>query len=517
MSKLDNSSGGKVAVNGNTLTIEKVVRVAREGAHVSLDREARARIASSRRSLEELVESGATIYAVNTGVGDLVDVKIPQDDLRALQVNLLRSHACGVGEPYSPEVVRAIMLLRANALAKGYSGVRPLVIELLLDMVNSGVNPKIPRQGSVGASGDLAMLAHLGLTMIGEGEADAGKGFEPSAKALERKKLKAITLEPKEAISIINGTQAMTALGALAVRDAGNLVDNAQIAAAMSLEALKGTSSAFDMRISQVRPHSGQLKVSRNMLALLHGSDIMLSHKHCSKVQDAYTLRCIPQVIGASLEAIWYAGDVVSVELNSATDNPLFFPDDGSVISGGNFHGQPVALAMDFLGLAVHELGSFSERRVARLVDHKLSGLPSFLTAHGGLNSGMMVPQYVAASIVSENKILVHPASADSIPTSANQEDHNSMGTIAAWKARQILENATKVIAIEFLAATQGLDFISTSSSKAVERVRSVLRSEIPPLEHDRSLSRDIEMVSKMVFSGVFVEAAQRECTFHNA
>lgn len=517
MSRLDDSSGGKVAVNGNTLTIEKVVRVAREGVHVSLDREARARIASSRRSLEELVESGATIYAVNTGVGDLVDVKIPQEDLRALQVNLLRSHACGVGEPYPPEVVKAIMLLRANALAKGYSGVRPQVIELLLDMVNSGVNPRIPRQGSVGASGDLAMLAHLGLAMIGEGEADAGKGFEPSAKALERKKLKAITLGPKEAISIINGTQAMTALGALAVRDAGNLVDNAQIAAAMSLEALRGTSSAFDLRISQVRPHAGQLKVSKNMLALLQGSDIMQSHKHCSKVQDAYTLRCIPQVIGASMEAVWYAGDVVGVELNSATDNPLFFPDDGSVISGGNFHGQPVALAMDFLGLAVHELGSFSERRIARLVDHKLSGLPSFLTAHGGLNSGMMVPQYVAASIVSENKVLVHPASADSIPTSANQEDHNSMGTIAAWKSRQILENVTKVIAIEFLAATQGLDFISASSSKAIERVRSVLRSRVPTLEHDRSLSRDIEAVSKMVFDGVFVEAAQRECTFRGA
>ncbi|MGQ9588590.1 MAG: histidine ammonia-lyase, partial [Thermoplasmata archaeon] len=412
------------------------------------------------------------------------------------------------------EVVRAMMLLRANALAKGYSGVRPDVVSMLVDMLNAGVHPSVPRQGSVGASGDLVMLAHLGLVMIGEGEADAGKGPEPGADALRRKKLSPITLESKEAISIINGTQAMSALGVLAVKDAALLADSAQIAAAMSLEALKGTSSAFDPRVSQVRPHRGQIRVSKNMLSLLEGSEIMVSHHDCPKIQDAYTLRCIPQVMGATLDAIWYAEEVLNIEINSATDNPLFFPADGKVISGGNFHGQPIALAMDFLGLAVHELGSFSERRIARLLDEKLSGLPAFLTRHGGVSSGLMVSQYVAASIVSENKVLVHPASADSIPTSANQEDHNSMGTIAAWKAREVVENVRRIVAIEMIAAAQGLDFIHLTSSPTIEKVRSVLRSKVAPLEEDRSLSTDIERVTEMISRGVFVSAAESACRF---
>jgi len=510
----DSGADDRVVVDGGTLTIWSVVRVAREGAKTALGEEARKRLESSRSALERLVESGATIYGVNTGVGDLVDVKIPHEDLKSLQINLLRSHACGVGESYPTEVVRAMMLLRANALAKGYSGIRPDVVDKLLEMLNSGVHPRIPRQGSVGSSGDLTMLAHLGLAMIGEGEADSGSGMENAAKALGRKGVAPLALAPKEALSIVNGTQAMTALGSLAVVDAATIADHAQLAAAMSLEALKGTSSAFDMRISQVRPHSGQLRVSKNMLSLLQGSEILLSHKHCSKVQDAYTLRCIPQVIGASIEAIWYAGDVVNVEINSATDNPLFFPEDGTVVSGGNFHGQPVALAMDFLGLAVHELGSFSERRVARLVDHKLSGLPSFLTRHGGVSSGMMVPQYVAASIVSENKILVHPASADSIPTSANQEDHNSMGTIAGWKARKIVENVNRVLAIEFLVAAQGLDFISAASSPVIEGVKSALRSEVPRLEEDRPMSWDIDKIAEMISKGVFLHSVEKMSNF---
>jgi histidine ammonia-lyase len=471
-------------------------------------------MAESRRELEKLVEGGRIIYGINTGVGELVDVRIPPEELRHLQVNLLRSHACGVGEKYPTEVVRAMMLLRANALAKGYSGVRSDLAQMLVDMLNKRVHPAIPSQGSVGASGDLVMLAHLGLAMIGEGEADAGNGFERGAAALKRRRLSPITLEPKEAISLINGTQAMGAIGALSVKDASVLADNAQVAAAMSLEALKGTSSAFDLRISQVRPHRGQLRVAKNMLTLLQGSEIMVSHHDCPKIQDAYTLRCIPQVMGASLEAIWYAQDVLDVEMNSATDNPLFFPDDKMVISGGNFHGQPVALAMDFLGLGVHELGSFSERRTARLVDEKLSGLPAFLTRHGGVGSGMMVPQYVAASLVSENKVLVHPASADSIPTSANQEDHNSMGTIGAWKARRITENVRRVVAIEIIAAAQGIDFIHLSSSPAVEKVRSVLRSAVPPLEEDRSMAPDIEKVAMMISDGALVRAAESASSF---
>lgn len=504
----------RVRIDGNSLTIEQVVRVARERTKVELATNAGDRMQTSRKELEKLVEDGRTIYAVNTGVGELVDVRIPPEELKHLQVNLLRSHACGVGERYPAEIVRAMMLLRANALAKGYSGVRPELVEMLIKMLNKGVHPSVPRQGSVGASGDLVMLAHLGLVMIGEGEADAGNGFEPGGRALRRKKISPLSLEPKEAISIINGTQAMGAIGVLSVNDAATLADNAQLAAAMSLEALKGTSSAFDMRISKVRPHKGQLRVSRNMLSLLQGSEIMVSHHDCPKIQDAYTLRCIPQVIGASLEAIWYAEDVLDVEMNSATDNPLFFPEDRMVISGGNFHGQPVALAMDFLGLAAHGLGSFSERRTARLVDEKLSGLPAFLTRHGGVGSGLMVPQYVAASIVSENKVLVHPASADSIPTSANQEDHNSMGTIAAWKARQIVENCGRVIAIEMIAAAQGLDFIHLSSSPGIEKVKAVLRKEVPALEEDRSLGAEIEKVAQMISARVFVEAAEGACGF---
>lgn len=514
MSGQGSSRKQSVVIDGNSLTIERVVKVARESAEVALAGDARGRMASSRASLDRLLEKGATIYAVNTGVGDLVSSRIPKKDLRALQLNLLRSHACGVGEAYPEEVVRAMMLLRANALAKGFSGVRPDIVESLVSMLNARVHPVIPRQGSVGASGDLAMLAHLGLVLVGEGEADAGSGVEPGGDALRRKGLEPLSLEPKEAISVINGTQAMTAVGALAVRDAANLADNAQIAAAMSLEALKGTNSAFDPRISKVRPHSGQVRVAGNMMALLGGSEIMLSHRHCSKVQDAYTLRCVPQVIGASLGAIWYAEDVVGIEMNSATDNPLFFPEDSSVISAGNFHGQPVALAMDFLGLAVHELGSFSERRIARMVDHKLSGLPAFLTKHGGLSSGMMVPQYVAASLVAEDMVLVHPASATSIPTSANQEDHNSMGTIGAWKARQIIENVTKIVAIEMVASVQALDFVSASSSTAIEEVRAAVRSRVKRLDKDRSMTKDIDAVASMIRSGELAELAEHSCEF---
>ncbi len=516
MSEQGSKRRQSVAIDGNSLTVERVVRVARESAAVVLADDAKGRMSSSRASLDRLLDKGATIYAVNTGVGDLVSSRIPKKDLRALQLNLLRSHACAVGEPFPQEVVRAMMLLRANALAKGYSGVRPDIVEALVGMLNAGVHPVIPRQGSVGSSGDLAMLAHLGLVLVGEGEADAGSGPEPGIDALGRKGLEPLTLEPKEAISIINGTQAMTALGVLAVRDAANLADNAQLAAAMSLEALKGTNAAFDPRVSKVRPHSGQVRVAGNMTALLAGSEIMVSHRHCSKVQDAYTLRCIPQVIGASLGAIWYAEDVVGVEMNSATDNPLFFPDDSSVVSAGNFHGQPVALAMDFLGLAVHELGSFSERRTARMVDHKLSGLPAFLTKHGGLSSGMMVPQYVAASLVAEDMVLVHPASATSIPTSANQEDHNSMGTIGAWKARQIIENVTKIVAIEMIASAQALDFMSAASSACVEEVRGAIRSKVKRLDKDRSMTSDIDSVAAMIRSGELVQIAEHACGFQS-
>jgi histidine ammonia-lyase len=506
-----------VRIDGATLSIDKVVSVARMGASVELAAEARKRVAESRASLERLLDGGSTVYAVNTGVGDLVDVRISEDDLLALQVNLLRSHACAVGDPLPMEVVRAMMLLRANALAKGYSGVRSELVDMLLEMLNRGVHPVIPRQGSVGASGDLALLAHLALVIIGEGRAESKAGLGSGVEALSSVELEPMTLESKEAISLINGTQAMTAVGCLAAEDAANLIDNAQIVAAMSIDALKGTAVAFDESISRVRPHKGQVAVAKNMTSLLAGSEVMRSHKHCARVQDAYTLRCIPQVIGATMDAVWHCMGVLGVEMNSATDNPLYFSEHSKIISGGNFHGQPVALAMDYMGLAVHELGAFSERRLARLVDHKLSGLPPFLTRHGGLNSGMMVPQYVAASIVSENKVLVHPASADSIPTSANQEDHNSMGMTSAWKARQIVDNVSRVLSIEMLAAAQGLDFIPLHTSPAIEDVRMLLRSRVPRLEEDRPMAGDINTVARMMSEGVFVDAVEGVCEFTRA
>lgn len=514
----EEGSSGTVRIDGTTLSVDRVVKVARERATVEMPSEVRLRMADCRSSLEKLLAEEPPVYAVNTGVGDFLDVRIPSDDLKALQVNLLRSHACGVGEPLPTEAVRAMMVLRANALAKGYSAVRPELVELLVSMLNSSVHPVVPRQGSVGASGDLALLAHMALVMIGEGEVDSGDGtHSPGAEALAKAGLEPLEMRPKEAISLINGTQAMTAVGCLAVEDSANLVDTAQIAAAMSLEALKGTSTAFEEPISRVRPHKGQISVAKNMQSLLRDSEIMASHKHCTKVQDAYTLRCIPQVIGATLDAVWYAMGTLGVEINSATDNPLYFPEEGKVISGGNFHGQPVALVLDYLGLAVHELGAYSERRIYRLVDHKLSGLPPFLTRGGGLSSGMMVPQYVAASIVSENKVLVHPASADTIPTSAGQEDHNSMGMTSAWKARKIVENVSRILAIEMLAAAQGLDFVSLSSSPAVEGVRQLLRSKVSTLDEDRSLTGDIEAIVGMISSGAVVDVAEAACDFRRA
>ncbi|UCE91614.1 MAG: histidine ammonia-lyase [Methanobacteriota archaeon] len=513
----DEASPGAVRIDGTTLSVDRVVSVARRGVAVEMPPEVRARMAECRESLEKLLAEGLPVYAVNTGVGDLLDVRIPEEDLRALQVNLIRSHACGVGPPLPAEVVRAMMLLRANALAKGYSAVRPELVELLVSMLNSRVHPVVPRQGSVGASGDLALLAHVALVMIGEGTAASDEGKRPGGDALADAGLEAVKLRPKEAISLINGTQAMTAVGCLAVEDSANLVDISQIAAAMSLEALKGTSAAFDECISRVRPHKGQAAVAGNMQALVRDSQIMISHKHCTKVQDAYTLRCVPQVIGATLDAVWHATGVLGIEINSATDNPLYFMDEAKVVSGGNFHGQPVALAMDYLGLAIHELGAFSERRLYRLLDYKLSGLPPFLTRHGGLSSGMMMPQYVAASIVSENKVLVHPASADSIPTSAGQEDHNSMGMTAAWKARHIVENTTRLIAIELLAAAQGLDFVSLSSSPPIESVRELIRSKVPRLDEDRPLTEDIDTIARMISEGVIVDSVEAACDFHRA
>jgi histidine ammonia-lyase len=500
-----------VIVDGTSLTIDDVIRVARHTEQTKLADSARDRIVNSRGVIDEAMKAGRTVYGVNTGFGDLAQVTIAKKDLSRLQLNLIRSHSAGVGPPFSSEVVRAMMLLRANALAKGYSGVRPEVIETLLEMVNRGVTPVVPQQGSVGSSGDLAPLAHMVLVLIGEGEAYYETAKLDGSSAMRKARLKPVILEEKEGVSLINGTQPMTAVGTLTVHDATNLVKDASVAAALSLEALRGTRKAFDERIHSVRPHKGQLAVAKAMRTILADSEIDRSHANSGKVQDAYSLRCIPQVLGASLDTIRYVTNVIQVEINSATDNPLVFSDTGDVISGGNFHGEPVALAMDFLGIALSVIANISERRVNRLVDAKLSGLPPFLTREGGIQSGMMIAQYTAAALVSENKVLAHPASVDSIPTSADQEDHVSMGTIAARKASQILENAQNVIAIEYMCAAQGIDLLSPlRPSEPLQAAMSVIRSSVKTLQDDRSLQPDIARIRELMKTGAIVNGVER-------
>ncbi len=498
-----------VAIDGESLSIDDVVRVARHGEAVTLTDEARSKIQQSREVIERAIREGRTVYGVNTGFGDLANVSIASEDVAALQVNLIRSHSVGVGEPFPTEVVRGMMLLRANALAKGYSGARLETVETLVEMLNRHVTPIVPQQGSVGSSGDLAPLAHMVLVMIGEGEAFyEGERFS-GAEAMKRAGIAPIELQAKEGVALINGTQPMTAVGTLAVYDALQLVRDATIAGAMSLEALRGTRVAYDDRIHKIRPHEGQIDAARALLKVLQDSEINKSHADCGKVQDAYSLRCYPQVLGASIDAIRYVQSVLETEINSATDNPLVFP-DGDVISGGNFHGQPVALVMDFLGIALSEIGNIAERRINRLVDSKLSGLPAFLTTNSGLQSGMMIAQYTAAALVSENKVLAHPASVDSIPTSAEQEDHVSMGTIAARKARSILQNVRNVIALEFLCAAQGIDLLAPlKPSPPLAEAHRVIRSKVPTLTDDRPLYLDVAKIAELMSEGAIVSAVE--------
>ncbi|MGQ4870684.1 MAG: histidine ammonia-lyase [Candidatus Thorarchaeota archaeon] len=499
-----------VTIDGESLTIEDVVRVARHGEDVTLTDDARMKIEKSRQVIEAAIREGRTVYGVNTGFGDLANVSIAASDVADLQVNLIRSHSVGVGEPFPEEVVRGMMLLRANALAKGFSGVRLEVVETLLRMLNRGVVPVVPQQGSVGSSGDLAPLAHMVLVMIGEGEAFLEGKRMDGAEAMRRADIPLVVLQAKEGVALINGTQPMTAVGVLAIHDALRLVSDATVAGAMSLEALRGTRAAYDARIHAVRPHEGQVDAARALLSILADSEINRSHADCGKVQDAYSLRCFPQVLGASIDAIRYVSSVLEVEINAATDNPLVFPDDGTVVSGGNFHGQPVALAMDFLAIALSEIANIAERRINRLVDPKLSGLPPFLTRNSGLQSGMMIAQYTAASLVSENKVLAHPASVDSIPTSAEQEDHVSMGTIAARNARQILENVKNVVAIEYLCAAQGLDLLAPlRPSEALERAHALIRTVVPELTDDRPLYSDIVKIRQLMDRGEIVSAVE--------
>lgn len=502
-------SDGVISI-GEPIGLVDVVAVAREHRPAELSPSARERMHRSRTYIERLVAEGRTVYGVSTGFGKLASERIAPADVRQLQRNLIVSHAMGVGTPFATEVVRAMLVLRAQSLAAGYSGIRVEVVELLLAMLAHGVHPIIPSQGSVGASGDLAPLAHMALTLIGEGDAEYRGAVLPSTEALKRAGLSPVVLEAKEGLALINGTQAMTAVGALVIHDAMQLAVNADIAAAMSLEALKGTRTPFDPHVTQVRPHPGAIATAANIYRISADSPIHRSHADCGKIQDAYSLRCIPQVHGASRDALTHVTQVLTREINAVTDNPLVFHEDDLVISAGNFHGQPVAVAMDYAKIAIAELANIAERRVEHMLDPAVSGLPAFLAHQGGLHSGLMISQYTAASLVSENKVLAHPASVDSIPTSANQEDHVSMGTTAARQCAMILENARWVLAVEVLNATQALDFHAPLvPGPAVAAAVATIRASVPPLIADRVMTGDLAAVRALIVSGQLRSAVE--------
>jgi histidine ammonia-lyase len=501
---------------GRPISLTELEEVARHRRPVALCPEARQRILASRAAIDAIAAAGdraPAVYGVNTGFGALAEKRIAEGDVRALQKNLVRSHACGIGPDLSEAEVRAMVVLRAQVVALGHSGVRVEVVEALLGMLNRNVVPRIPAQGSVGASGDLAPLAHLALTLIGEGEATFEGRRMPSAAALAAAGLTPVELAAKEGLALINGTQYMTALGALALCDLARLATAADIAGALSLEALKGSSRPFDDRLMRVRPHPGQGQVAENLRALLAESEIMESHAHCGKVQDPYSLRCMPQVHGATRDALTWAAAVLEREVGSVTDNPtVFLTDDGAdLISGGNFHGQPVALALDLAAIAAAELANISERRVEQLVNPALSsGLTPFLAKDSGLHSGFMIAQVASASLVSENKVLCHPASVDSIPSSAGREDHVSMGSISARKLGQVIENVTNALAIEVLTAAQGVDQRRPlRPARGVAGAHAAVRRVVPELEDDRPLSPDIAAVAALLRSGELIRAVE--------
>jgi histidine ammonia-lyase len=501
-------------INGNDLTLEAVREVAVEKRPVLLSADARELVNRARAVVDEIVASNKMAYAITTGVGQLSEVRIVGEQIRELQVNLVRSHAAGVGEPLSVAETRAMTLLRASSLSKGHSGVRGIVIDTLCEMLNRNVTPFVPSQGSVGASGDLAPLAHLALALIGEGECiDASGTRIPSSDALKRAQIKPLVLEAKESISLINGTQGMLAVGTLALLAAETLVNSADVLGGLCCDALKGTDTAFDERIHQARPHAGQIRTAANLRRMLEGSQIRESHRTCGRVQDAYSLRCIPQVHGAVRDTLAHCRGVFETEANSAVDNPLVFITDarnskGDVISGGNFHGEPLAFALDFLGIALSALAGISERRIERLVNPALSeGLPPFLAQGAGLNSGFMLAQVTAAALVSENKVLAHPASVDSITTSGNKEDFVSMGMTAAVKLKRIVDNTRNVLAIEAMAVAQAIDFLAPlKTSKRGQAAIAAIRSVCPTMEKDRVMYKDFTRLAELIASGKVAE-----------
>ncbi|HUL43928.1 MAG TPA: histidine ammonia-lyase [Bacteroidota bacterium] len=510
----------KLQLDGNSLSIESLYHAAVGQSTLTFSSGAVKRVNRSRRVVEDWIRRGETVYGVTTGFGEFSNVKIDNAHLEQLQENLIVSHAAGAGEPLPHQVVRAMMILRLNALLKGNSGIRIETLEFLRSVYNAGIIPIVPSRGSVGSSGDLAPLAHLVLTLLGKGSVLYNGSVMDASIALKRIGLQPLRLAAKEGLALVNGTQMMTAIGALAVFEAVQLCKLVDIAAAMSVEALKGSDTAFDPRIQYARPHNGQIACAKNMRILLKKSEIRESHRRGdARVQDAYSIRCIPQVHGASRDAIDYIYSVISTEINSATDNPLIFSEAKTHLEGGNFHGQPVALALDFLAIALSEFANISERRIDRMINGALSGLPRFLTENGGLNSGMMIAQYTAASLVSENKVLSHPASVDSIPTSANQEDHNSMGSISAHKVWQILHNVQTVIAIEFMVAAQGIDFsrMNPSSKRPMvpgvgaKAAHTAIRKHCSHLQGDRILHDDIQILLRLLKSGEILRAVEDE------
>jgi len=508
-----------VTIDGENLTIQDVIAVARDNAKAEIKKEAENRVQKSRQALERLIKQKTSVYGVNTGFGALGRVSIPWEKVKQLQTNLIRSHSAGVGKPLDRDATRAMMLLRANTLAKGNSGIRPQTLETLLQMLNEGVHPVIPEKGSVGASGDLAPLSHMTLVLMGEGEAEHNGRRMSGKDAMKEAGIRPVELDFKEGVALNNGTQFMTAIGTLAVHDAETLVETAETATALSLEALSGISDAFDERIHRARPHPGQIASAQNIRLLIKGSGIITSGDSAVKIdrhpQDPYSLRCAPQVLGAARDAIAYAKRVVETEINSATDNPLVFGEDTACLSGGNFHGQPVAVAMDLLSIALTIIGNLSERRTARLIDENLSGgLPAFLIREGknkGIESGFMAVQYTAAALASENKALSHPASVDSIPTSANFEDFVSMGPVAARKATEILRNVESIVAIELLCAAQGIDFRDPRKlGRGTKAAYSTIRKRVPTLKEDRVMHKDIEAVVNLIRTRELAEAVKR-------
>ncbi len=501
----------RIIIDGNSLTLDDVINVARNNYNVELSDEAIEKVNKARKLVDRYVDEENVVYGITTGFGKFSDVVISKEESKQLQRNLIISHSCGVGNPLDEDIVRAIMLLRANALAKGFSGIRLSTLNKLIEMINKGVHPVIPEKGSLGASGDLAPLSHMVLVLLGEGEAYY-KGNRMSGKeAMDLAGIETIELTSKEGLALINGTQVMTAIGALTIYDSLKLSKMADITASLTMEAQNGIVTAFDEKVHKVRPHKGQINTAKNILNILEGSE-MTTEQGEIRVQDAYTLRCIPQIHGASKDAIDYVKEKVNIEINSATDNPLIFEEVEEVISGGNFHGQPMALSFDFLGIALSEIANVSERRLERLVNPALSNLPAFLVEKGGLNSGFMIVQYSAAALVSENKVLAHPSSVDSIPSSANQEDHVSMGTIGARKAREIMGNARKVLAMELLAACQAIDLRGKKKlGKGSEIAYSIVRETTEKIVDDKIMYNEINKCEDLIISNKIIDAVEKE------